>query len=171
MLSYGFRPFFFPGSIWVGIEVLVWMPTFDGELSLATTISPRDCHVYELLSGFVPAIVAGFLLTAIPNWTGRLPLQGLPLAGLVLVWLAGRYAISLPAGIGWLGSTVVDCALLILMAAAGAREIVASKNWKKPQDARPLCLLAAGNLGFHLEAHFEASRSLHPASASWPCLS
>jgi len=121
LLSYGFRPFFFLGSIWAGIEVLAWMPMFYGELSLATAFSPRDWHVHELLFGYVPAIVAGFLLTAIPNWTGRLPLQGLPLAGLVLVWLAGRYAIAVSAGIGSPGTTVVDCAFLVVMATAVAR--------------------------------------------------
>lgn len=155
LLSYGFRPFFFLGSIWAGIEVLAWMPMFYGELSLATAFSPRDWHVHELLFGYVPAIVAGFLLTAIPNWTGQLPLQGLPLAGLVLVWLAGRYAVAVSASIGWLGTTVVDCAFLVLMAAAVAREIVAGKNWKNLKIVALLCLLAAGNLGFHLEAHFE----------------
>ena len=155
LLSYGFRPFFFLGSIWAGIEVLAWLPMFYGELSLATAFSPRDWHVHELLFGYVPAIVAGFLLTAIPNWTGRLPLQGMPLAGLVLVWLAGRYVVTLSAGIGWLGTTVVDCAFLVLMAAAVAREIVAGKNWKNLKIVALLGLLAVGNLGFHVEAHFE----------------
>lgn len=155
LLSYGFRPFFFLGSIWAGIEVLAWLPMFYGELSLATAFSPRDWHVHELLFGYVPAIVAGFLLTAIPNWTGRLPLQGLPLAGLVLVWLAGRYAVTVSAGIGWLGTAVVDCAFLVLMVAAVAREIVAGKNWKNLKVVALLSLLAAGNLSFHLEAHFE----------------
>ncbi|MDP1909440.1 MAG: NnrS family protein [Hyphomicrobium sp.] len=155
LLSYGFRPFFLLGSIWAGIEVLAWLPMFYGQLSLSTAFSPRDWHVHELLFGYVPAIVAGFLLTAIPNWTGRLPLQGMPLAGLVLVWLAGRYVVTLSAGIGWLGTTVVDCAFLVLMAAAVAREIVAGKNWKNLKIVALLGLLAAGNLGFHVEAHFE----------------
>ena len=155
LLSYGFRPFFLLGSIWAGLEVLAWLPMFYGELSLATAFSPRDWHVHELLFGYVPAIVAGFLLTAIPNWTGRLPLQGPPLAGLVLVWLAGRYAVTLSANIGWLGATAVDCAFLLLMAAAVAREIVAGKNWQNLKIVALLGLLAAGNLGFHLEAHFE----------------
>lgn len=155
LLSYGFRPFFLLGSIWAGLEVLAWLPVFYGELTLATAFSPRDWHVHELLFGFVPAIITGFLLTAIPNWTGRLPLQGSPLAVLVLVWLAGRCAVTLSANIGWLGAMLVDGAFLVLMAAAVAREIVAGKNWRNLKIVGLLCLLAAGNLGFHLEAHYE----------------
>jgi uncharacterized protein involved in response to NO len=154
VLSYGFRPFFLLGSIWAGLEVLAWLPMFYGELSLATAFSPRDWHVHELLFGYVPAIVAGFLLTAIPNWTGRLPLQGGPLAGLVLVWLAGRYAVTLSATIGWKGATIADCAFLLVLAAAVAREIVVGKNWGNLKIVALLGLLAAGNLAFHLEAHF-----------------
>ena len=100
VLSYGFRPFFLLGSIWAGLEVLAWLPMFYGELSLTTVFSPRDWHVHEMLFGYVPAIIAGFLLTAIPNWTGRLPLQGQPLLGLVLAWLAGRIAVLLSAETG-----------------------------------------------------------------------
>jgi len=60
-----------------------------------------------MLFGYVPAMVTGFLLTAIPNWTGRLPLQGLPLLFLVIVWMAGRIAVSCSAHLGWL-LTAVD---------------------------------------------------------------
>jgi len=155
LLSYGFRPFFLLGSIWAGIEVLAWLPVFYGELTLATAFSPRDWHVHELLFGYVTAIVAGFLLTAIPNWTGRLPLQGRPLAVLVLIWLAGRYAITFSASIGWAGAAIVDCAFLIVLAAAVVREIVAGKNWRNIRIVALLGLLAAGNVAFHLEAHFE----------------
>jgi len=155
LLSYGFRPFFLLGSIWAGIEVLAWLPIFYGDLSVATAFSPRDWHVHELLFGYLPAIIAGFLLTAIPNWTGRLPLQGAPLAVLVLTWLAGRYVVTFSANIGWIGATAVDCAFLVLMAAAVVREIVAGRNWRNLKVVAMLGLLAAGNLGFHLEAHFE----------------
>lgn len=154
VLSYGFRPFFLLGSIWAGLEVLAWLPMFYGELSVATAFSPRDWHVHELLFGYVPAIVAGFLLTAIPNWTGRLPLQGPPLAGLVAIWLAGRFGVTLSSSIGWIGSAVLDCAFLVLMVAAVAREIVTGKNWRNLKMAVLLGLLAAGNIAFHLEAHF-----------------
>lgn len=154
MLSYGFRPFFLLGSIWAGVEIMAWLPIFYGELSLATAFTPRDWHVHELLFGYLPAIIAGFLLTAIPNWTGRLPLQGSSLALLVLTWLAGRYVVTFSDTLGWMGAAIVDGAFLALMTAAVLREIVAGKNWRNLKIAALLGLLAAGNMGFHLEAHF-----------------
>jgi len=155
VLSYGFRPFFLLGSIWAGLEVLAWLPMFYGELSLTTVFSPRDWHVHEMLFGYVPAIIAGFLLTAIPNWTGRLPLQGQPLLGLVLAWLAGRIAVLLSAEIGWLAAALIDVAFLALMAAAVAREIIAGKNWRNLMMVAMLSLLAIANFAFHVEAHVE----------------
>ncbi|MFI4998978.1 MAG: NnrS family protein [Reyranellales bacterium] len=155
LLSYGFRPFFLLGSIYAGLAVLAWLPMFYGELAVATAFSPRDWHVHEMLFGYVPAIVAGFLLTAIPNWTGRLPLQGPPLLGLVLTWLAGRVAVTLSAEIGWIAAAAIDGAFLVLMAAAVAREIMAGENWSNLKIVALLGLLAAGNLAFHLEAHFD----------------
>src|SRR5262245_55075044 len=80
LLAYGFRPFFLVGSVWAAIEVLAWMPMAQGTLAIPTAFSPRDWHVHELLFGYLPAVIAGFLLTAIPNWTGRLPLRGASLA-------------------------------------------------------------------------------------------
>jgi len=155
VLSYGFRPFFLLGSVWAGMEVLVWLPMFYGELSLTTVFSPRDWHVHEMLFGYVPAIIAGFLLTAIPNWTGRLPLQGRPLLGLVLAWVAGRIAVLLSAEIGWLAAALIDVAFLALMAAAVAREIIAGKNWRNLMMVAVLSLLAIANFAFHVEAHVE----------------
>jgi uncharacterized protein involved in response to NO len=154
VLSYGFRPFFLLGSVWAALEVLVWLPMFHGELSAETALSPRDWHVHELLFGYVPAVVAGFLLTAIPNWTGRLPLQGPPLAGLVTSWLAGRIAVALSGSIGWMAAAVVDSTFLVFMVAAVMREIVAGKNWRNLRIAGMLGVLAATNVAFHLEAHF-----------------
>jgi uncharacterized protein involved in response to NO len=159
LLSYGFRPFFLLGSAYAGLEVLAWLPMFYGELSLRTAFSALDWHVHEMLFGYVAAIIAGFLLTAIPNWTGRLPLQGGPLLVLVLVWLAGRVAVALSAEIGWLAAALIDVAFLTLMAAAVAREILAGKNWRNLKIVVMLALLAVTNLAFHLEAHVEGIAS------------
>ena len=92
LFSYGFRPFFFFGSAYAGAVILLWLPAFYGYLGLGTSFAPRDWHVHEMLFGYIAAVVAGFLLTAVPNWTGRLPLQGQPLMTLFSVWVAGRVA-------------------------------------------------------------------------------
>ncbi len=153
LLSYGFRPFFLFGAIYAGLSILVWLPLFYGELTVSSVFAPVDWHVHEMLYGYLPAIVAGFLLTAIPNWTGRLPIQGTPLLMLVLTWLAGRIAVTISAPIGWLLAAVVDCAFLVLLIAACAREIVAGKNWRNLRVIGLVTLLLVGNIAFHIEAH------------------
>lgn len=153
LLSYGFRPFFLFGAIYAGLAVLAWLPMFGGELELRTAFSPVDWHVHEMLYGYLPAIVTGFLLTAIPNWTGRLPIQGMPLLALFAVWLAGRIGVTFSAEIGWLAAAIIDVGFLILVIAATAREIVAGKNWRNLRVIAMVTLLLAGNIAFHLEAH------------------
>ncbi len=85
IFSYGFRPFFLGGAIWAAMAILIWIPLYMGALTWRSPLAPLDWHIHEMLYGYVPAVVAGFLLTAIPNWTGRLPVCGAPLAGLALV--------------------------------------------------------------------------------------
>jgi uncharacterized protein involved in response to NO len=157
LLSYGFRAFFLFGSLYAGLAILVWLPLHLGELSLPTHFAPRDWHVHEMLYGFLPAVVAGFLLTAIPNWTGRLPLQGRPLLMLLLVWALGRVAVNLSGWIGWLPAAVLDGAFLAVLAAVTAREIAAGRNWRNLKVLIVLCALFAGNLVFHLEVHLNGT--------------
>src|SRR5262249_23561906 len=76
LFSYGFRPSFLGGALWAALGVLLWLPHYFGELSLPTAFTPLDWHIHEMLYGYVAAIVTGFLLTAIPNWTGRFPVNG-----------------------------------------------------------------------------------------------
>ena len=78
LFSYGFRPFFLFGALYAALAIPVWLIAFSGKLELDTALAPRDWHVHEMLYGYVPAVVTGFLLTAIPNWTGRLPIAGWP---------------------------------------------------------------------------------------------
>ena len=154
LLSSGFRPFFLLGSIYAGLAILVWLPVFTGELTLTTTFAPRDWHVHEMLYGYLPAVITGFLFTAVPNWTGRLPLQGTPLLGLVVLWLAGRVCVTFSAETGWLAAMLVDASFLLLVAAAAAREIIAGRKWSNLNVVVLVLLLLAGNVAFHLEAHF-----------------
>ncbi|MGO8912975.1 MAG: NnrS family protein [Bradyrhizobium sp.] len=160
LFSYGFRPFFLLGSIYAGLAILVWLPVFYGEITLTSAFAPRDWHVHEMLFGYLPAVVTGFLFTAIPNWTGRLPIQGKPLIGLVAVWLAGRLCVTFSAHTGWLVAMLVDASFLLLVAAAAAREILAGRNWRNLNVVMLLLILFAGNVAFHLEAHLDGAADI-----------
>jgi uncharacterized protein involved in response to NO len=153
ILSYGFRPFFLLGAVWSALSILLWLPQLNGWLTLSTAFAPVDWHVHEMLFGFLPAIVTGFLFTAVPNWTGRMPIQGLPLLALVLLWLAGRAAVTFSGVIGWLPAMLVDVAFLVAVAAVIGIEIVAGSNWRNLKTLAPVVVLALANAGFHIEAH------------------
>jgi uncharacterized protein involved in response to NO len=154
VLSYGFRPFFLLGSVYAAMAMLAWLPVFLGELTLSTAFTPRDWHVHEMLYGYLPAIITGFLFTAIPNWTGRLPIQGVPLLALVIVWILGRLAVTCSAGVGWFAAMTIDISFLALITAVTGREILAGSNWRNLKVVALVALLLAGNIAFHLEAHF-----------------
>ena len=100
LLSAGFRPFFLLAALWAALTIPIWLTVYSGEFQLPTQFAPVVWHVHEMIFGFGAATVAGFLLTAIPNWTGRMPLQGGPLASLVLLWAVGRVAVLVSARIG-----------------------------------------------------------------------
>ena len=88
ILSAGFRPFFLLAALWAAFAAPLWLLVFAGHVTLPSNMAPSIWHVHEMVFGFGAAVVAGFLLTSIPNWTGRLPLQGGPLAALVAIWAA-----------------------------------------------------------------------------------
>jgi uncharacterized protein involved in response to NO len=153
LFSYGFRPFFLGGALWSVVCIAVWVPQFMGELSLHTAYSPLDWHIHEMLYGYLAAVIAGFLLTAIPNWTSRLPICGGPLAALAALWLSGRLAILFSAHLGIAASAVIDTAFLATLAAVAAREIVVGRNWRNLRVLAVICLLIAGNVVFHAEVY------------------
>jgi len=155
ILSYGFRPFFLLGSVYAGVMIPLWLGVFAGDLDLSFAFAPRDWHVHEMLFGYVAAIIGGFLLTAIPNWTGRLPLQGTPLAVLVSTWLAGRIAVFASASIGWAAACAIDAVFLALLAGAAAREIVAGRKWSNLPVVVVIALFGIDNVAFHIEAHVD----------------
>ncbi len=152
VLSAGFRPFFLLAALWAALAVPLWLLAFDGESQVPSALPPVVWHVHEMVFGFGAAAVAGFLLTAIPNWTGRMPLQGGPLALLVLLWLAGRAAVLLSTRIGADSAAALDLAFPLLFLGAVAREILAGKNWRNLPMLAALAFLLLGNLLVHLEA-------------------
>ena len=151
VLSAGFRPFFLAASLWAFVAIPIWLAFFAGHSQLPTALSPIVWHVHEMIFGFGAATVAGFLLTAIPNWTGRLPLQNGPLAFLVLLWAVGRVAVLVSERIGPDTAAALDLAFPVVFLGAVAREIFAGRNWRNLPMLGALALLLLGNLLVHLE--------------------
>lgn len=152
ILSAGFRPFFLAAAGWAALAVPLWLMLFSGEAAIPSALPPAVWHVHEMVFGYGAAVVAGFLLTAIPNWTGRMPLQGVPLALLVLLWGVGRLAVLSSAGIGVETAAVLDLAFPLTFLAVVAREILAGHNWRNLPMLAALALLLLGNLLVHLDA-------------------
>ena len=138
VLRGGFRPFFLACALWAIFALPIWLVSLLGGFELPSAMDPLTWHRHEMLFGFVGAAVAGFLLTAIPNWTGRLPIAGWPLAALALLWLAGRLAVMWSAATGPTLAAGIDVALWLVLAFVGAREILAAKNRNLPLVAMVL---------------------------------
>ena len=112
----GFRPFFFGAAAWAIIAIGLWLCELAGEIGLPTGFEAVAWHRHEMLFGFVGAAVTGFLLTAIPNWTGRLPIAGRPLLSLFGLWAAARLAVLFSATIGLWPAAIVDVGLFMSLA-------------------------------------------------------
>ncbi len=151
LFSYGFRPFFLAGALWAALAMALWIGAVTGQWTIAADYGPVAWHAHELLFGYVSAAVTGFLLTAIPNWTGRLPVRGGPLIALLVLWLAGRVALLASDRIGAVPAAVIDSLFLLALAFVVAREIVAGRNWRNLKTVGLVSGLALANIGFHVE--------------------
>jgi uncharacterized protein involved in response to NO len=152
VLSAGFRPFFLLSALWACLAIPLWLAAYSGATPLPAALPPPVWHAHEMVFGFATATVAGFLLTAIPNWTGRMPLQGWPLAMLVLLWLVGRAAVFLSTVIGTSAAAALDLAFPTVFLGVIAREIIAGRNWRNLPMLAVLALLLAGNALVHVES-------------------
>jgi len=160
LLSFGFRPFFLLAGLFAVLGIGLWLPEYHGEIRIRTAFDPLAWHAHEMLYGYLAAAATGFLLTAIPNWTGRLPIRGRPLALLATLWLAGRIVVAASEQTGWLIALVIDCGFLAAVFAAILREVVAGKNYRNLKVVALVGVLLAGNLTFHLEAHLTGSAAV-----------
>lgn len=145
----GFRPFFLGAGLWAALAVAGWVAILLGYVDLPTAFGLIAWHAHEMIFGYVAAVVAGFLLTAIPNWTGRMPLQGAPLAALFCAWLIGRAAVAVSGVIGAGLAALLDLAFLLLLFAAVLREIAAGRNWRNLPMPVALALLVTANALMH----------------------
>lgn len=149
--SYGFRPFFLAAAVQAALTILVWLPVYFGQWSVSGALSPLDWHIHELLYGYVPAVIGGFLLTAVANWTARPPVQGVPLGVLFFLWLAGRIALLVSGVVGAAFAALIDLSFLALLIVFAFREIAAAANWRNLAPLSLVFALFVGNATFHVE--------------------
>ena len=154
LFSFGFRPFYLLGALWSALVVPLWLWSY---LAGGPGMLTRDWHVHEMLFGFLAAVVAGFLTTAVPNWTGRMPIIGAPLGQLVGLWLAGRVAMLFQASLGAAAVGVIDSLFLLVFASVLWREVLAGRNWRNLPVCGLATALALGNIAFHLQGIARAS--------------
>lgn len=145
-LSRGFRPFFAIGAIYTVISILTWILHWNGvALAPAVFDDPVLWHGHEMIYGFTMAIIAGFLLTAVANWTGGAPARHIHLFLLCLVWFAGRVVMNVP-GIPYGLVAAIDLAFIPILAVSLAIPLLRSWNKRNFVFLLMLTILFFGNL-------------------------
>ncbi len=166
ILALGFRPFFLLAAIFAAAAVPAWLLMYEGLLEPAPYLPPTIWHGHEMIFGFAVAVIAGFLLTATTNWTGRRTATGLGLGALAALWIAGRLGLLIPQTPAWL-AVLLDVAFLPTLAIVLAVPLLATGN--RRNVVFPVLLLTLGclNLSIHLGAagavDWDPSRALRVA--------
>ena len=146
----GFRPFFFLGAVWAVAVVGLWVLAMAGSITIPSAFDSLSWHRHEMLFGYLSAVIAGFLLTAVPNWTGRLPIAGGQLAALALLWMAARAAMLFSTSTGAALAALLDVGFLLVLATVCAREVLIARNRNVPVVGAVL-LLAFASAADHAE--------------------
>lgn len=152
IFALGFRPFFLLAGIEACLAVGVWLAALSGWLPAPAWLTPSLWHAHEMIFGVVAAAIAGFLLTAVPNWTGTQPVRGAPLAALVALWLVGRVGMALAALLPAGALALVDVAFLPAVASAVGRPVVAARQTRNFGVIGIVAALALANAATHLDA-------------------
>jgi len=161
-LHLGFRPFFIGASSFAFLSILIWMGfyVFGWPIHLAH-FSPITWHAHEMIFGYTIAVVAGFLLTAIKNWTGIQTLQGYPLLGLFLLWLLARLLPFLGESIPLALIMVIDNLFIVALCVSVFLPLLKAKHWKSIALASLLILLLISNIIFYLGVLDLLSNGIH----------
>lgn len=152
LLGKGFRPFFLGAAIFAGLVLPAWGFVLAGRLTPPGYLDPISWHAHEMLFGFTVAVVAGFLLTAVGNWTGKETAIGAPLGSLVALWALGRVAMAAGSVLPGVVVAGLDLAFLPALVLAIARPIVAARNKRNAVIVVAASVLWAANLAVHLDA-------------------
>lgn len=145
----GFRPFFLAAGLSGAVLALLWLAGLRAGTPFVHYYPPSLWHGHEMIYGYGVAVVAGFLLTAVGNWTGLALPTGRPLAALVALWFAGRVAPLLPLPGALIA--LADAAFLPLLALVVARPLIRARNKNNYSVIAMLAFMTLGNVLVHLE--------------------
>jgi len=154
LLRLGFRPFFLSGAIFSIVAIILWLLMYKGTINLSPLGGGYWWHIHEMIFGFGGAIIAGFLLTAIQNWTGVRGVQGTTLLLLFLLWLAGRVVLLMPSLFSETLATIIDLSFLPVVAYILAKPLMTIKQYRNLFFVPLLLLFTLANLEMHLAIYF-----------------
>jgi len=159
----GFRPFFLAGALFSVIAIALWLLMYRGTVNFIPLGGGYWWHIHEMIFGFGCAIIAGFLLTAVQNWTGLPGVKGKLLAALFALWLLGRVSLLLPNLFGPTLSTFLDLAFLPCVAFILAKPILAIKQYRNLFFVPLLTLFTIANAEMHASIYFPETITLQYA--------
>jgi uncharacterized protein involved in response to NO len=148
-LNLGFRPFFFAASFSASLLMLLWLLAYHFNALPIYHMPSQYWHAHEMIFGFSITVIAGFLLTAVKNWTGVQTIHGLPLLGLFLLWLLARI-LPFIGGVPLYLQAVIDVSFLFFVAFFIALPIIKAKSWSNIGIVSKIILLALSHLVFYL---------------------
>lgn len=151
LFELGFRTFFLLASVFSIILTGLWMANFTFAWTLPiSTVTPIAWHGHEMVFGYATAIIAGFLLTAVRNWTGVPTIKGLPLAVLALLWLLARTLPLSNSALLFEWAMVAEILFFIGLIAAVAHPIIKVKQWRQLMIMVLLTMIFAADILYFL---------------------
>jgi len=143
LLHLGFRPFFLLAGVYAVVSMVLWAWLYHGAVPvLPMGLPPALWHAHEMVFGYALAVIAGFLLTAVRNWTGVQTAHGMPLLLLALFWMAARVLAWVPGALALMA--VLDLAFNLALLIAVLHPVLKARQWKQlPVMALPLVLTLA----------------------------
>ncbi len=159
-LSVAFRPFFLGAAGFAVFAIASWVTGSAGGDIVAPAIGPQRWHAHEMIFGYGAGVIAGFLLTAVANWTGRPAVRGWRLGLLLALWAAARVAMAMSQQTGLLLAALLDSGFLVTITAVLIREISAAKNWRNLPVCVATGMLAVASALSHFGAGLPAGIDL-----------
>jgi uncharacterized protein involved in response to NO len=150
LLRLGFRPFFLFGAVFAVISIFIWLLILQGKSDLIPLGGGYWWHLHEMIFGFASAIIAGFLLTAVQNWTGIPGVQNKSLLFLVILWLVARLTLLIPSLLGETITMILDISFLPAVALFLGKPIIKIKQYRNLFFVPLLILFTLINIEFYL---------------------